>query len=122
MDQQPESEQLEEGRDFYMIAGIRHWSPAITADKLGISVEMLRYRRRKGRIQGKKLADNFYVFSDEQIANADLSSEKPGPKVREGSRIGRAKYVWPEDQKEGGEPFSDQSMIRIRKRQALLVG
>ena len=96
-----ESEQFVEGQDFFIVGGVRYWSPARTADKLGISTAMLAYRRRQKKIKGLRLGDstNIFVYSDEEIRLADLSPEKPGPKVREGSRLGRAKYVWPEDEK-----------------------
>jgi hypothetical protein len=56
----------------------RH-TPEEAAKKLGISVRMLGYLRREGRIEGTPFG-NTTAYTDEQLANADLSKRKPGPK------------------------------------------
>ena len=53
------------------------YNPRETAKKLGISVGMLRYLRNEGRIEGTKL-ETTTLYSDEQIANADLTPRSRG--------------------------------------------
>ncbi len=55
------------------------YTPDEAAKKLGITVRMLGHYRRTGRISGTSLG-NTTVYSEEQIANADLTRYKPGPK------------------------------------------
>jgi hypothetical protein len=62
------------------------YSSEEAARKLGISVPMLAYHRRKGHIEGTRIGDtNMYVYTEEQIAAANLSPEKRGrrPEKRE---------------------------------------
>ena len=57
------------------------YTPHEAAKKLGITVTMLRYLRNNGRIEGISLG-NTTVYTEEQLNNADLSHQKPGPKPR----------------------------------------
>jgi hypothetical protein len=55
------------------------YTPAEAAAKLGITVETLKYLRQRGRIKGTFIG-NTTLYTEEQIKNADLSKQKPGPK------------------------------------------
>lgn len=61
------------------------YTPEEAASRLGISVRMLGYYRRTGRIQGTNLG-NTTVFTEEQLASADLTKQKPGPKRSKAKR------------------------------------
>lgn len=63
------------------IGGQILYTPSETAQKLGISLDMLRYLRRNGRIKGSDYG-NTTLYTEEQIQAADLSRKKRGPKQR----------------------------------------
>jgi hypothetical protein len=58
------------------------YTPREAAKKLGISVAQLRYLRNTGRAEGTD-AGNTTLFTEEQIANVDMTPLKSGPKPRE---------------------------------------
>lgn len=58
------------------------YTPSEAANKLGISVRALGYWRRTGRIAGIE-GGNTTMYTEEQIAAADRTGKKPGPKPRE---------------------------------------
>lgn len=56
------------------------YPPEKAAKKLGISRRQLQYMRQTGRIEGT-FVGNMYLYTEEQLKNADMSKEKPGPKM-----------------------------------------
>lgn len=56
------------------------YSPAEAAKKLGISMRMLGYYRRTGRIKGIDRG-NATFYTEAQLAKADLRRFKTGPKI-----------------------------------------
>ncbi len=74
----------------------KFYTPAQVAKRLGISVQSLKYHRARGHIQGTPIPNtNMYVFTEEQVRNANLTPRKPGPRIRkkddeqEGSSAGQ---------------------------------
>ena len=61
------------------VLAMKFYTPEEAAKMLGISIPMLAYLRRTGRIEGIQ-AGNTTLYTDEQIKNADLSKRKRGPK------------------------------------------
>lgn len=57
----------------------KFYTPEQAAKKLGISRRVLQYMRQTGRIKGT-FVGNMYLYTEEQIKNADMGKEKPGPK------------------------------------------
>jgi predicted site-specific integrase-resolvase len=70
----------EERRECRMIT--KPLSPAEAAKFLGISVAVLAKKRREGKIQGIQVTSNLYVYTFENLGQADLSEKKRGPKSR----------------------------------------
>ncbi len=105
--------------------------PEEAARRLGVNVKVLSYMRRMGKIEGTRFG-NFTLYTEKQIKNADLRKGKPGPKAGEGSRRGRARYTWAEDEGIKKEEGSNNNTLfpprwRICESQpvspnALLVG
>jgi hypothetical protein len=58
------------------------YTPKEVAEMFGITPGALRNRRIRGQIEGIVLADNYVMYTEEQIKNADLSSRKRGPKPK----------------------------------------
>lgn len=56
------------------------YTPEQAAKKLCISRRMLQYMRQTGRIEGT-FVGNMYLYTEEQIKNANMGKEKPGPKT-----------------------------------------
>ena len=75
----------------------RRYTPSEVAKRLGISTNVLNQMRRNGKIEGIEFK-NTTLYTEEQIRKADLRKRRPGPKAGEGSRRGRARYTWPEDE------------------------
>jgi excisionase family DNA binding protein len=63
------------------INGTKYYTPTEAAKKLKISVGMLRYLRNEGRIEGT-FTGRSYLFTEKQIADADLTPKKTGPKPK----------------------------------------
>jgi hypothetical protein len=56
------------------------YSSGEAAKKLGISVQSLKRRRLLGQIKGKRVGEtNVYVYTEQQLREADLTPKKPGP-------------------------------------------
>lgn len=65
------------------IEGKTFYSPKEVAEKLGISVGMLRYHRNSGNIEGVEMGTTTY-YSQEQLDSANLERKKRGPKKAAG--------------------------------------
>jgi len=56
------------------------YTPREVAKRLGISTRMLQYYRETGRIEGT-FVGNTTLYTEEQIAAANLEKRMPGPKM-----------------------------------------
>jgi hypothetical protein len=99
----------------------REYEPNEVAKILGISKNVLRKMRQNGKILGRETKNNT-KYTVEQIRAANLEKDKPGPKAGEGSRRGRAKYVWPGDEGTTGKDSSSVASSRHRRQKGPRTG
>jgi hypothetical protein len=59
------------------------YTPKEVAEMFGITSDALKQRRRRGQIKGIVFAENYVMYTEEQIRNADLSPKKRGPKPKQ---------------------------------------
>lgn len=58
------------------------YTPKQVAERFGMSPGALRNRRIRGQIEGIQIAENYYMYTEEQINKANLSARKRGPKPK----------------------------------------
>lgn len=62
----------------------KQYSPKEVAKFFGITVGALRNRRKRGQIEGIRITENYYVYTQEQIDKADINAiRRRGPKPKE---------------------------------------
>jgi hypothetical protein len=92
------------------------YTPREAAEKLGISVAMLRYLRNTGRVQGTNVG-NTTLYSEEQLSKIDLTPRKSGPKTEEEKKIEAQKKQIEEDDlssmmlMENGQPQREREAV-----------
>lgn len=61
----------------------KQYSPKEVAKLFGITVGALRNRRKRGQIEGTRMTENYYVYTQEQIDNASIDIPRSrGPKPK----------------------------------------
>lgn len=61
----------------------KEYSPKEVAKHFGITVGALRNRRKRGQIEGTRVTENYYVYTQEQIDKADINAiRRRGPKPK----------------------------------------
>lgn len=61
----------------------KQYTPKEVAKLFGITVGALRNRRKRGQIEGTRITENYYVYTQEQIDNANIDlPRRRGPKPK----------------------------------------
>ena len=62
----------------------KRYTPRQVAEIFGTTVGALRNRRKRGQIEGIRVSENYYVYTQEQVDKANIKddSRKRGPKPK----------------------------------------